>query len=347
MNIGGTARYIEELVTNIPNSALAFGTVQGSELEDAAVNRIEIYRIPHLGRKISPIKDLVSWWELRKICKRLKPDILHTHTFKAGLIGRLICGKHKRVHTYHGHLFADDSFGTIAKLVIAFIERILAKRTDILISVGIQVGVELRDYGIGRGQEWRVIPPGVNQLPGIDKRRARELLGLKTDEFLIGWMARVTAVKNPYLLLEVAKIMPEASFVLAGGGDLLAEIQLIKPKNITIVGWTDASIFWSAVDCAISTSNNEGMPIALIEAQLSGIPVVATSVGSTAEIIVDGVTGFVTANNPAALAKSLKAIKSDQKLLFDFSKQARLRAKANFSVQNMLEAHEATYESLM
>lgn len=347
MNVGGTARYIEELVANIPNSALATGTVQGSELEDNAVNRLEIYRIPHLGRKVSPIKDLVSWWELQKIVNQVKPDILHTHTFKAGLLGRLIRGKHKRVHTYHGHLFADDSFGRLAKLVIAFIERILATRTDILISVGIKVGEELRDYGIGKGKEWRVIPPGVNQLSRIEKSQARELLGLETDEFLIGWMARVTAVKNPYLLLEVAKIMPEASFVLAGGGDLLAEIQLIKPINISILGWTDASIFWSAIDCAISTSNNEGMPIALIEAQLSGIPVVATAVGSTAEIIVDGVTGFVTDNKPASLAERLETIKNDQKLRLKFSEQARLRANSNFSVASMLDAHEAIYKSLI
>ena len=95
MNVGGTARYVGDLVENIPNSTLAIGYVQGSEIEDLIVNTINPYRIPHLGRKISPINDFKAWVELRRLIREIKPEIVHTHTFKAGLIGRLVSGDHK------------------------------------------------------------------------------------------------------------------------------------------------------------------------------------------------------------------------------------------------------------
>ena len=101
MNVGGTARYVGELVENISNSKLASGFVQGSEVEDPSVSKLHVIRINHLGRKISPINDYKSWRELRAIIREHKPEIIHTHTFKAGLIGRLISGKHKHVHTFH------------------------------------------------------------------------------------------------------------------------------------------------------------------------------------------------------------------------------------------------------
>ena len=118
MNVGGTARYISELVTNIPNSKLATGFVQGSEVEDPSISKLPIVRINHLGRKISPLSDYKAWRELRKIIKEHKPAIVHTHTFKAGLIGRLIGGSHIRIHTFHGHLFYDNSFSKLEKKII-------------------------------------------------------------------------------------------------------------------------------------------------------------------------------------------------------------------------------------
>jgi len=347
MNVGGTARYIEELVINIPGSALATGVVQDAEVEDEAVSRLLVYRIPHMGRKIAPLKDFRSWIELRSLIKLLKPEIVHTHTFKAGLIGRLIKGSHRNVHTFHGHLFGDDSFNRIAKVGILLAERFLAKKTDLLISVGINVGKELRQIGIGEKNKWLSIAPGVLQLPKIEKKKAREELGLSRDQFLVGWMARVTAVKNPHLLLEVAEMMPDVSFIVAGGGDLLEEIQALAPENVTILGWTEASVFWSAVDCAISTSNNEGMPIALIEAQLAGIPVVATDVGSNSEVISHQVTGFVTPRTPIALVAALRSLLNDRDLCAEMGRQASSRAQTIFSKDELINAHQTAYQTLL
>ena len=274
MNVGGTARYVGDLVQNIPNNALATGYVQGSEIEDPVVININPYRIPHMGRAISPLNDFKAWLELRKLINEIKPEIVHTHTFKAGLLGRLIGGNHKRVHTFHGHLFDDQSFSSIEKGIITLSERYLANRTDVLISVGERVGQDLRASGIGPNKKWVSIAPGVEALPSFDKAEARKILGIKADVFLVGWMARMTGVKNPLLALDVARQMPDVQFVMAGGGDLLELVAKSAPANVAVIGWTDASLFWSAVDCALSTSDNEGMPIALIEAQLAGLPAV-------------------------------------------------------------------------
>ena len=347
MNVGGTARYVGELVEGIPDNKLATGYVQGSEIEDPCVQKLNVLRVPHMGRKISPLNDFRAWLELRKIIKEIKPAIVHTHTFKAGLIGRLIGGEHKRVHTFHGHLFDDQSFSSLEKFIITNAEKFLANRTDLLISVGKKVGVELRAQGIGAEKEWLSIAPGVKALSIIDKTQARKSLGLSTEGVLFGWMARMAEVKNPFLLLEIARQLPQVSFVMAGGGNLLEEIKIKAPKNVSVIGWADASTFWSAVDCAISTSDNEGMPVALIEAQLAGVPVIATDVGSNAEVIEDGVTGMVTSKNPQELIEAIEKLVKGQNLIQKMGGAGRERATEEFSLQKLLEVHNKTYLSLL
>jgi len=161
-----------------------------------------------------------------------------------------------------------------------------------------------------------------------------------------GWMARVTNVKNPQLLLEVARMLPDLDFVVAGGGDLLKIIEKEKGDNVRILGWTDAAIFWSAVDCAISTSLSEGMPIALIEAQLAGLPIIATDVGSNSEFITNGETGFISQIQARDLANYLAILAHDQKLRLKMGKTAQTRAFQDFSIQKMLADHQKVYETL-
>ena len=347
MNVGGTARYVGELVEKIPNSKLATGYVQGSEIEDPCVKKLEVLRIQHMGRRISPFKDFRAWVELRKVIKEVKPLIVHTHTFKAGLIGRLVGGTHKRVHTFHGHLFDDQSFSLIEKKMITLAERYLARRTNLLISVGKKVGIELRAQGIGANQDWLSIPPGVKALPTIERFQARKVLGLNSDGMLIGWMARMAEVKNPFLLLEIATQLPDINFVMAGGGDLLEEVRAKAPKNVAVIGWADAATFWSAVDCAISTSDNEGMPVALIEAQLAGVPVIATNVGSNSEVVEDGVTGMVISKNLADLSHAIKNLVANRTLLNLMGEAAKIRATKEFALGKMVDTHEQAYSSLI
>jgi glycosyltransferase involved in cell wall biosynthesis len=347
MNVGGTARYVGELVEKIPDSSLATGYVQGLEVEDPSVQALPVIRVPHMGRKISPFKDFQAWFELRKIIDEQKPAIVHTHTFKAGLIGRLVGGPHRRVHTFHGHLFDDQSFSGLEKKVITFAEKFLANRTDLLISVGKKVGIELRTAGVGKNRNWHSIAPGVIALARIEKKEARRKIGISNDSVLFGWMARVTEVKNPFLLIEVAKRLPSIDFVMAGGGNLLEQVKARAPKNLSVIGWADASVFWSAVDCAISTSDNEGMPVALIEAQLAGIPVIATDVGSNSEVIENGVTGIVTTKDLEMLVSAVQRLAGNASMRAAMGDAARTRALKEFNMENMINAHIDAYAKIM
>lgn len=347
MNVGGTARYVGYLIENISGSGLATGYVQGAEIEDPVIKVLPTVRIQHLGRRISLWNDFRSWMELRKIVKEIQPLIIHTHTFKAGLIGRLIWGNHKLVHTYHGHLFDDRSFNSLEKRLITFAERLLAFKTDQLISVGDRVGIDLRAKGIGLKKTWISIPPGVKPLTRIDKNTARAELNLNPDVVLIGWMARLTSVKNPFLLLEVARLLPEVEFAMAGGGDLYEEVKAAAPDNVSVIGWSDASLFWSAVDCAISTSDNEGIPIALIEAMGTGLPIVATNVGSVADLITDGINGFLAKNEANEIARILNSLLSDNNLMQLMATSASQTALKNFSPDKMLTTHQNLYSRLL
>jgi glycosyltransferase involved in cell wall biosynthesis len=157
----------------------------------------------------------------------------------------------------------------------------------------------------------------------------------------------MTSVKDPFLLLELARHFQNVNFVMAGGGDLLDAVKGTAPKNVTVIGWTDASTFWSAVDCAISTSDNEGMPVALIEAQLAGLPVIATDVGSTSEVIESGVTGFVTSKSISSLANALQLITSDKLVLKKMGYAGQVRATAKFNPGLMLKSHLNAYFDLL
>jgi glycosyltransferase involved in cell wall biosynthesis len=299
-----------------------------------------------LGRKISPINDLRAYFELKKVIAKVNPDIIHSHTFKAGLLARMVPGNFKRVHTFHGHLFEDQSFSALQKFAILRAEKYLAKRTDQFISVGIRVGEDLRQLNIGRNSKWASIAPGVRALKKIKKSEARKKLKLPATGLVVGWMARVTSVKNPHLALEVAKEFPEITFVVAGGGDLLAEIKASAGKNVKVIGWADSSVMWSAVDLVLSTSDNEGMPIALIEAQLAGLPVVATDVGSCSEVIKSGKTGFVIKKEKAELVKALSMLIKDTKKRTAFGKVAKVNAERLFTIDQMNRTHSKIYKSL-
>ena len=347
MNVGGTARYVDQLVRSAPAhgylAELATGYVQGDEVEDECVRSLAVHRITHLGRAISPISDFKAFFELRKLVRDLKPDIVHSHTYKAGLLARLIPGEFKRIHTFHGHLFEDQSFNAIAKSIILLSEKLLGKRTDQFISVGVRVGVELRALGIGSDKPWVSIAPGVKKLKQIAKSEARDKLSLPPTGLIIGWMARVTSVKNPMMALEIAKRFPEFHFAIAGGGDLLPEIQNSAGSNVSVIGWSDAALMWSAVDVVLSTSDNEGMPIALVEAQLAGLPVVATDVGSTSEVILNNATGFVVGKDIEKIIYSLSRLMKDEDLRKRFGSQAVIHAEEVFTIEKMNDLHADIY----
>jgi glycosyltransferase involved in cell wall biosynthesis len=336
----------EELPKHKIEAFVATGYVQGSEEEDPSAKKLKVIRIPSLGRQFNPIKDHFAFKQLLEVVKDVKPDILHTHTFKAGYLGRIkteeinkAAGKQvKFVHTFHGHLFDDPEFSGLKSSIITSLERRFAIRTDAIITVGAQVGKELLERNIGKPKQFTNIPPGVEALK-LPKAKPR-------TKVTIGWIARVTGVKNPMRALEIAKLFPGAQFLIAGGGDLLEQVKAQAPKNTKVLGWTNAPKLFAASDIILSTSENEGMPIALIEAQLASKPVVATNVGGVSEVVLNNKTGFVTKKNTHELAKALEKLINSKALRTAQGKAAKAHATKAFSVEKMISAHVSLYKKL-
>ena len=343
LNVGGTAQYIYEVTKGLLAQGyevlVATGNVQGSERESEVVSELPIRRIVSLGRKISPVNDLKTRSELRKLIAEFKPDLVYSHTFKAGLLVRTIYIEVPRIHAFHGHLLDEPELrGWKVGLVVA-IERYLAPRAKYLVTVGKKVADELLERKIGEKSQYRSIAPGVHPLKLNTRSDAMKRLGLTGDRLRVGWLARVTAVKAPLKVIEIAESFQSVEFIMAGGGDLLDEVRAKAPANLKVLGWQSASDIWAVCDIAISTSENEGMPVALIEAQLAGIPVVARDVGSVREVIEDGETGFIHAQVDEGYMKSLRTLIEDEKLLKKISDAARKRSLREFGVDRLISSH--------
>jgi glycosyltransferase involved in cell wall biosynthesis len=352
LNVGGTARYITQLANELPKHGIetfvATGFVQGAEVEDESAQTIDLIRVPSMGRSINPIKDHIARKQLDKIIAEVKPDIIHTHTFKAGYVIRMKKQPVPVIHTFHGHLLDDPEFSGFKSKVIIEVERMLAKKTAKLVTVGRRVADELLEKRIGHRAQYVNIPPGVIALNITPRKEALEKLSLEDDgRPIVGWIARVTGVKNPMRALEVARTLPDTRFVIAGGGDQFYQVKEAAPVNVSVLGWAEAADVFGACDIILSTSENEGMPVALIEAQLAGKPVVATDVGSVSEVIANHETGLVTNKNSGSIASAVNTLLLDSQKRKQMGKLASSCAHALFSVDRMINAHIDLYKSIV
>ena len=351
LNVGGTVRYLETLSLGLTaariENAIATGFVQDGEIEDECVARLPILRVKHLGRAISPLNDLRARQELKKIIYDYKPDVIHTHTFKAGLIGRSIRFSGRRIHTYHGHVLSDGSLASWQILLVKLSEKWLSRRTNVLVSVGEKVAAELQEWGIGRKSKWVSIAPGVD-VPLLPSREvALRNLGLQGDRVRVGWLGRMVGVKDPQLALDIARAMPEIEFLIAGGGELLEEIRGAAPSNAQILGWINREDLLAASDVILMTSKSEGMPLAAIEAQLSGLSVVAPDVGSLKEVILHEITGYLTSTTVASMKEALLKVLDKSWLEPDKKIEIRLQLASKFSVLHNIDQHKNLYDSLV
>jgi glycosyltransferase involved in cell wall biosynthesis len=352
LNVGGTARYITQLANELPKHGIetfvATGFVQGSEVEDESAHNIDLIRIPSMGRSINPIKDHFARKQLDKIIAEVKPDIIHTHTFKAGYVIRMKKQSVPIIHTFHGHLLDDPEFSGFKSKVIVEVERILAKKSAKLVTVGLRVSEELLGKQVGHRTQDIHIPPGGGPLEVTSRAEALQELNIEDDgRLIVGWIGRVTGVKNPMRALEVAKTLPDTRFVMAGGGNLLNQVKEAAPENVNVIGWAEAADVFGVSDIILSTSENEGMPVALIEAQMAGKPVVATDVGSVSEVIANHETGLVTNKNSGSIASAVNTLLLDSQKRKQMGKLASSRAHALFSVDRMINAHIDLYKSIV
>jgi len=364
MNVGGPAVQISGLMRGLGPDRYDHRLITGfcgpdeADYLETQAPDVPAMRIRGLGRAIDAKDDLRAFAELRRIIRDFDPHIIHTHTAKAGAEGRLaaltIRGNHKLVHTFHGHLLHGYFSPPRTKAVIA-IERQLARRSTALVSVGQQVRDDLLAAGIGRDEQYRLIPPGLSLPPLPDKQAARELFGIPHDSFVIAFVGRITQIKRPDRFIEVVRSVSKRSdrahFLVAGAGDLASLIEQAATKErlpITYLGWrSDIENILSASDAMLLTSDNEGTPLSLIQAGMAGVPVVSTNVGSVSEVVENGSTGILCGTDSEGLAKALTDLLSDPTGAAVMGERGREFSEARFGVSRMVQDHSSLYEDIL
>jgi glycosyltransferase involved in cell wall biosynthesis len=363
MNVGGPAVIVAELMRGLDKSAfeqiLVTGFCDENEADylDTVAKDIKATRIAGLGRSVSLIADLKAFFGLVSLIRKYKPDVIHTHTAKAGVLGRLaslLAGRGAvRVHTFHGHLL-HGYFNSLLTKVVILIEKILAARTSVLIAIGSKVRDDLIAAGIGSKGKYRVFFPGLPAPKTFAKAAAQSALGISPQTLFITFVGRLTQIKRPDRLLDVAKECKERGldvrFLVAGEGELFEsskERSLKEQLNITYFGWrSDIDQIFAASDIAILTSDNEGIPLTLIQAAQASLPIVATSVGSISDIVINESTGYLTPTNPADMADAIEKLVRDPQLRQMMGGAGKARAGQYFSLDRMLKDHSDLYRTL-
>jgi glycosyltransferase involved in cell wall biosynthesis len=359
MNVGGPALQVTGLVEGMDavrfEHRLLTGSVGPDEADyvDLRAPGLPLTRVPGLGRSPKPLDDVRALAMLVREMRAFRPHIVHTHTAKAGVLGR-VAARAARVpavvHTFHGHLLHGYFSPAVTRAVVQT-ERALAHGTDRLVAVGSQVRDDLVAAGIGRASQYTVVAPGIALPPMPSRAAARASLGLPADAVVAVLVARLTAIKRPERFLEIAKRLaaqhPTAVFAVCGEGDLLPSLVAAAGPNVRFLGWRgDVETVYAAADLVVLTSDNEGMPVSLIEAALCGVPAVATRVGSVAEVVVDGRSGVLCSTSVEELASGVSQLLGDAALRSTLAAGAVEHATARFGRARLVADTERLYEEL-
>jgi glycosyltransferase involved in cell wall biosynthesis len=361
MNVGGPAVIVAELMRGLDSSQfeqiLITGYCDETEADylDEVATDIKATRIAGLGRSVSPVADLKAFFGLVRTIRSYKPDVIHTHTAKAGVLGRLasiIAGRGAtRIHTFHGHLLHGYFAGWKTKLVVT-IEKFLAKRTNFLVAIGNEVKNDLLNAGIGKVSQYSVFFPGLPQPHTSHKSELRKRLELDPAAIYCTFVGRLTQIKRPDRLLDIAaaivKREVQIHFLVAGEGELFESSKaraVAERLPVTFLGWRkDIDDLFAASDIALLTSDNEGIPLTLIQAAQAGLPIVAPEVGSISDIVDNDKTGFLTSPQPGAMASALSALATDSELRTRLGTAGKVRADQYFSLDRMLRDHTEIYK---
>lgn len=364
MNVGGPAVQVSGLMRGF-NSVdfdhrlyTGFCAADEADYLDTVATDVEATRIEGFGRRVSLGGDVKAFVSLVKEIRSFKPHVIHTHTAKAGFLGRIASVASLqpsiRVHTFHGHLL-NGYFGTFKRSLVITAERILAIFTHELLAVGNKVRQDLLAVGIGNIQKFGLMPPGleVGQLP--DKKDSQEFYELSTDILQCAYIGRVTQIKRPDRFLDVVTEIKrrgtKLEFFMAGDGELLDSCReriAREDLSVKVLGWqSNIEKVLAAADIVILTSDNEGTPLSLIQAGMAGLPVVATKIGSVPEVVLGGTTGIVTGLNVQEIAEALEKLANDRGLRTHMGAAAKEFTFANFGVKRLVHDHEELYKKLL
>jgi glycosyltransferase involved in cell wall biosynthesis len=379
LEMGGTWDDMFKLCARFSNESYRTILVSGGSKISPEKLSCEHIVIASLKRNVSPLNDLITFARLIKLLLKVRPAILHTHSSKAGFIGRwaglavklfspAMRGL-KIVHTPHGHIFYGYGFSPLKTRFYILLEKLTAPLADILVALTEGEKRESLAFGIGKPSQWIIIHSGV-QAPGEnpDKIRAREALNIPRDSLVTGVVARLERVKGVSFFIEAAKKVLEASagpqknsllFVVAGGGSQKAELEALSKKlgigtNILFLGATDRpDEAMAAMDLYVQPSLNEGMGKTLVQAQALGLPVIATRVQGIPDTVIDGITAvLVPPADSAALAAAMTTLitrPAQRKSLGDNGRRwvnEEVQGSKRFSFERMLKLHQDLYDKI-
>jgi glycosyltransferase involved in cell wall biosynthesis len=360
MNVGGPAVLVADLMRNLDpqrfSTILVTGHCDENESDYLAevAEDVAAVRIPGLGRSVSPLKDLGAFFLLVNEIRKFKPDVIHTHTAKAGVLGRLAGliarPQAKRVHTFHGHLL-NGYFSPRKTQLVILLEEIFGLITYRFIAIGNVVKNDLVRVGIAKDSKFEVIYPGLQELDLHSKTDARAALDLSPSKKYLVFVGRLTTIKRPERLIDLARFLkdrhPESWLLIAGAGELLEPLSVQAEKEelpITFLGWRkDIGMILSASDIAVLCSDNEGIPLTLIQASQAGLPIVSTNVGSVSDIVINCITGLLTEVSSKGLIEGVSIVLDDPTLGQRFGIAGEERAREFFSSRTMVECHERLY----
>ena len=353
LNVGGPARHVvwltEGLAKEGVETLLVTGVVPPGEddMSDfAAAHGVTPLVMPSMSRELSP-RDAVTIWKLWRLMVRFRPDVVHTHTAKAGAVGR-IAGLLLRwisrrrplfVHTFHGHVFRGYYGPWKTRLFLA-IERFLARaNTDRIVVLSEQQRREIHEtFRIGRAEQFAVIPLGMDLVSAPER----------SGEMTVGIVGRLTAIKNHDLFLRVAKrLRGEARFVVYGDGADRAALEGRASEGVVFAGTADVGEIYASIDILALTSRNEGTPLAIIEAMAAGRPVIATAVGGVVDLlgeVLERGDGFdvrergITAasDDDAGFAAGLRLLLHDAAMRARFAERGRAYAAKTHAKERLL-----------
>jgi glycosyltransferase involved in cell wall biosynthesis len=375
LNVGGPALHVSYLTKELDErgyeTTLAAGSVGEGEGSMEYVARelgITPLAIPLLQREISPFRDAATVRHLRDLIRQLRPHVLHTHTAKAGAVGRaaaLLAGDARPkvvVHTFHGHVLRGY-FSPQVTEGFRRLERRFARVSDALIAVSPEVKDDLVRLDVAPADKISVIRLGLDLSGRIcakpeQGRAVRERFGIPQDRFLIGWLGRMTEIKRVGDLLSALAVLRsrgvDADLMLVGDGPLREELE----QSAQGLGIADAchfagfseqvSAFLGAFDAVALTSANEGTPVTLIEALAAEVPVVSTDVGGVSDVVQHGSSGFlVPAGDVDSIARSLELLATSADLRRSFGRAGREYVLPRYSVPRLVNDVDSLYRSLL
>lgn len=372
LNVGGPAIQAITLARELNNdefdTLLVHGNVAQGEADMAGYRGMDVEQkllLPELGRELHPVKDIVTLFKLIRIIRRNRPSIVHTHTAKAGAVGRaaaIICRVPVIVHTYHGHVF-HGYFPPLKTALFKTIEKILARFTTQIIVLSPSQKREIHEILNIPENKLTIVPFGFDLARFLECRTKcrgefRAAIGASPEMRIVSIVGRITAIKNHELFLQSAKIVLEkrsdVMFAVVGDGEdrpqceQMARELGIAEKVIFAGWWEDVEKVYADTDVTVLTSKNEGTPVCILESLGAGVPVVATNVGGVADIVCDGKTGYVVPPGDAqAVAAKIGELLDDAALRDSMGAAGRSELCETCSDTKLTEDIVGLYRSLL